>query len=455
MAVYVECTDTYLNSRRNTGIQRVVRNIVNNLGECEGNVHPVVFDHQSQQWSMVPGIPAPYEPTVAERATSNKTVLSEKKQAFLEYRQQVFLATKMLWNALRYFIAALLPFAPWHKFFNNSKHAFGLNYLVVGLARIALFPLRKVKRIASGKTSAVGFEILPGDTLVMLDSSWSNSIWDEVAKLKRKGVNVITVVYDLIPISHGQFCDEGLVRIFKHWFSCAAQLSDSFVCISDFVRGCVQNELNKLGRHNIPVEYFYLGSDLDGIAHDSSISEHVAAVCSDQKKFVLAVGTIEPRKRYDVIFNAFEQYVNAYGCDINLVLVGKIGWKVDGLISKIKSHKLFEKGLFLFNDANDAELDMLYDKCSSLVFASDIEGFGLPLVEARQKGIPVLASDIPVFRELADDGVVFFTAGDARSLKEQLRRLKQGEIVSEVKKMKWLSWKESAQTFISKVHALS
>lgn len=444
MAVYVECTDTFINSRRNTGIQRVVRNIVNNLGENAQDVKPVIFDHVNGIWSIVPGIPTPYERSIAEEHES-------KKSGIAQYKEDVLIATKLLWNALRYFIAALIPYEPWRGFFKNSKHHFGLNYLLVSLAGMVRRPFMKQKE----KGTSAGLKILPGDTLVMLDSSWSNSIWDEVAQLKKQGVRIITVVYDLIPMSHRQFCDDGLVKVFTHWFTCAVKLSDAFVCISDFVRGCVLKELAAIGRENVPVKYFYLGSDLDGIENNAKISEEIASICTAGKKFVLAVGTIEPRKRYDVIVEAFEKYVAAYGPDISLVLVGKIGWKVEALINRIQSNNQFETALFMFNHANDAELNMLYENCSGLIFASDIEGFGLPLVEARQKGIPVIASDIPVFREIADDCVVFFDAGEAESLKYQIRRLTNGEIASQASKMEWLSWKKSAQIFMEKIHELS
>lgn len=436
MAIYVECSDTHKHRERNTGIQRVVRNVVNNLNVCETEVFPVIFDGSA--WRVIDGIVSPH---VEERTPA------------VAYRTELLLASKLLWNALRFFLAVLIPFRPWSKFFRNSRHEFGLNFLIFK----TMSPLRQLLRRArpQPQASVPSLQIQAGDTLVMLDSSWSDSVWDEVEPLKRQGVKIITVIYDLIPISHGQFCDDGLVKAFRHWFSRAAALSDAFVCISDFVRDCVRAELKKSGRDNVPIEYFYLGSDLDGIAVDATIRPHVAAVCDGNKKFILAVGTIEPRKRYDLIVQAYESYVRSFGPELNLVLVGKIGWKVEQLIDKIRSNPLHDKGLYLFDSLNDAELNSLYEKCAGLVFASDIEGFGLPLVEARQKGVPVIASDIPVFREIADEGVVFFQAGDADSLKNTVKRFFDGKLVSDVKKMTWLSWKESTQQLIDKVREVA
>lgn len=433
MAIYVECSDTYKNSRRNTGIQRVVRNVVNNLGLCESKVFPVIFD--GNNWKIVDGIASPHDKTARN-----------------VYRTEVYTAGKLLWNAFRFFIAVIIPYKPWTNFFRNSRYEFGLNYLIFNF----ISPFRKFfrKKQAQG-TPSTQFSIEASDTLVMLDSSWSDSVWDEVEPLKNKGVKIITVIYDLIPLSHPEFCDDGLVRAFRNWFFRAAILSDSFICISDFVSGCVREELKKVGRHDVPIKHFYLGSDLDGVNMEANIREDVLTVCNGKNKFILAVGTIEPRKRYDLIVEAFEHYVAAYGCEINLVLVGKIGWKVEKLVDKIRNNPQFKQGLYLFDSLNDAELNRLYENCAGLVFASDIEGFGLPLVEARQKGVPVIASDIPVFREIADEGVIFFTAGDVDSLRVTMKKFVDGKIVSDVKKMEWLSWKESTQQLIAKVHELA
>src|SRR5690606_41287928 len=88
----------------------------------------------------------------------------------------------------------------------------------------------------------------------------------------------------------------------------------------------------------------------------------------------------------------------AEGQDAVLCFVGKIGWKTKQLNEHLRQHPQQSKQLFMWNDLSDRELEYCYMNARSLVFPSYLEGFGLPLVEAMQRGLPAMASDIPVFR---------------------------------------------------------
>ena len=83
------------------------------------------------------------------------------------------------------------------------------------------------------------------------------------------------------------------------------------------------------------------------------------------------------------------------------------------MIERIKHHPELGKRLGWHESVNDAELSRLYASCDALIAASFAEGFGLPIVEAGHFGKPVLASDIPVFREVGVGAAEahFFQAG--------------------------------------------
>jgi alpha-1,2-rhamnosyltransferase len=101
-------------------------------------------------------------------------------------------------------------------------------------------------------------------------------------------------------------------------------------------------------------------------------------------------------------------------------------------------------------------LDFAYRHAAALLFPSRCEGFGLPLVEAMRYGLPVLASDIPVFREIGSDYPRFFDADAHGALEHALRQLELGlEPTAGIRRMPraWLSWQESAQLLLQKVTA--
>jgi alpha-1,2-rhamnosyltransferase len=111
--------------------------------------------------------------------------------------------------------------------------------------------------------------------------------------------------------------------------------------------------------------------------------------------------------------------------------------------------------LFWFEDGSDAELDFAYRHAVALIFASHCEGFGLPLVEAMHYGLPVLAADIAVFREIGGDYPDFFQAGDERAIYDSVRGFASRRSESDATHTpeSWLSWADSARMLLAKVTA--
>src|SRR5690606_5090572 len=138
------------------------------------------------------------------------------------------------------------------------------------------------------------------------------------------------------------------------------------------------------------------------------ISDEVRAVLDkDSTRTFLMVGTIESRKGYDQVLDAFDQLWGE-GSVERLVIVGRQGWLVDDLVQRILQHPENGHRLFWLSDVSDEALVKLYERTDALIMASEAEGFGLPLIEAAKHGIPLIARDLPVFREVAGEGALYF-----------------------------------------------
>ncbi len=119
--------------------------------------------------------------------------------------------------------------------------------------------------------------------------------------------------------------------------------------------------------------------------------------------FLLAVGTIEPRKNFRVLVDA---YLRARAEDENLpplVILGRRGWGPGDLHDELSSGRLVGRGVRFLENQPDAVLSWCYENASLVLCPSLHEGFGLPVIEALQRGRPVLLSDIAIFREIAPD----------------------------------------------------
>jgi alpha-1,3-rhamnosyl/mannosyltransferase len=144
--------------------------------------------------------------------------------------------------------------------------------------------------------------------------------------------------------------------------------------------------------------------------------------------YALSVGTLEPRKNLETLLAAWRGLrrrraaPGAAGEVPPLVLCGQYGWKSEGLRRRVEEAEA-EGWLRHLGYVDEAALAALYRGARLFVFPSRYEGFGLPVLEAFAAGVPVVASDLPVLRELAGDAVLYAPPLDAEGWIGQVERL--------------------------------
>lgn len=287
----------------------------------------------------------------------------------------------------------------------------------------------------------------PGDRILMLDSSWTYQQGQAPFFLaaRLRGAKVISCLYDLVPLRVPAFCDPGMPPAFAQWMMSALTYSTGFVCISR----AVADEFHALLRaieypHPMKIGYWRLGADFADDDLQTPIKDIRVAGAAP---VFLMVGTVEPRKGHRIALDAFEQ-LWAEGSNARLVIAGKAGWGVEPLLRRIRESPELGGMLVWHEHVDDATLVRLYGEADALVAASHAEGFGLPIVEAAHFGKPVIASDIPVFREVGGDaGADFFDVGSPTSLHQALKRFlerrKSGELPPRRDDAAWPSWSQS------------
>jgi glycosyltransferase involved in cell wall biosynthesis len=301
-------------------------------------------------------------------------------------------------------------------------------------------------------------EFSSGDIFIGLDLLYpflAEKHYSFYRKMKNHGVLVKYLVYDLLPILLPSYVVQGAPEAHERWLKIVSQ-SDGAICISQSVALELKEWLDK---ERIPtsssfeIDWFHLGADeevpITPLLEDLRTEVEAIKFFSESPSF-LSVGTIEPRKGHAQILSAFE-LLWAQGYDINLVLVGKQGWKVDQLIEKIRNHPELGSHLFWFSGVSDPFLSEIYKHCACLIAASEGEGFGLPLIEAAHKGIPIIARSIPVFREVAGDHAYYFeglTPNDlALAIQHWLKLIAKNNAPSS-KEIPWITWVESARQLL-------
>lgn len=437
MRLLIECTYVYDHPNFNSGIQRVVRNIVSKLDKTKDIVDAIpVILRNNKIYEVKRLVPDNFIVYIINRVYAKFFRIRERYLLYypIILKRRPFCSSR---NMTRFFFIfykcgdMVLQFSVWC-----------ISCLFIG---------DKIHR------RIIEFVPKQEDVLVLLDSSWHSNCFPQVEKLKARGTRVVSVIYDLIPLTHPHFCDEGLVLVFEHWFDWITTIADGFIAISKSSRDQVQAFIGKRHLKKKPsyqwYDYFYLGSELDLAKNNDFIQENVKRLFESTVPVYLMVGTVEPRKNHSYLVDAFE-LLWMRGVDVKLCFVGKIGWKCQSIIDRVKNHPEYNQRLFMFNNLSDAELEHCYQSSRGLVFPAYVEGFGLPLVEAMQRGLPVMASDIPVFREVGKEFIAYFNLSDPESLAALITQFEEsGKFPAgkDIKEWAWLTWEDSARQFLEKI----
>lgn len=311
-------------------------------------------------------------------------------------------------------------------------------------------------------------EVCKGDMLLTVD--WSgqllvNSLASGLhQEWQARGVKIYSVVHDLLPLSQPEVFPPGADQPYKQWLEAVAQF-DGAVCVSQTVAAelAVWLKNNNLNRTSYQITWSHHGADIVNSVPVSSrnISAeelHVLEQIVSRPSFLM-VGTIEPRKAYQQAIEAFS-LLWAQGVDINLIIVGREGWKdvphslrrnIPQTIQTLRTHPERGKHLFWLEDADDDCLQKIYEVSTCLVMASFGEGFGLPLIEAAHYSLPVIARDLPVFREIAGDNIFYFQGNSPANLAESVQswlQLYDKKIYPRSEQIAWLTWKDAARNIL-------
>lgn len=284
---------------------------------------------------------------------------------------------------------------------------------------------------------AVPAEDRPADAVrgdIYLSLEWSPPVLDQARDafrwMRLKGVEIHFIVFDLLPLELPRYFPGEIEGLARHWFESVIRFADGLHCISNAVAQQVKKRLALMPAATPPpvIEHFPLGADFGGSVASQGLRDKDRALLGFLEASIdpvlLMVGTLEPRKGHQLMFEAFDR-LRARGVRVQLVIAGKLGWKMDDFAHKLRQHPDYGHSLHWVEGASDEMIERLYQKATALVAASEGEGFGLPLVEAAFYGVPVIARDIPVFREVGGEYARYFDAVTPGELSHWLEELLQ------------------------------
>ena len=255
-------------------------------------------------------------------------------------------------------------------------------------------------------------EIGEGDLFLDMDAVWSLGLKRAYLypKLNSNGVHILNFIHDMIPIVRPYATHHDIVRNFVTFVDALYSYSDMVFFNSRSSQRDFETIQAKIGSERyIPTLVTKLGSSLfslskgdRGQALKNQATEWVDFQCLTPIKYILFVGTIEPRKNHALMLEVFEELHQSYD-DLYLVFIGIAGWSNDAFIEKLSSHPLLGERLHWYEYVDDYSLMHFYEHAYMVVYLSSYEGFGLPIAESLGYGNITITSKNSSIYEVGKD----------------------------------------------------
>jgi glycosyltransferase involved in cell wall biosynthesis len=221
------------------------------------------------------------------------------------------------------------------------------------------------------------------------------------------------VVHDMVAFAQPDWAQPRAGRIERATLGPATRRAAAFICVSEATRA------------DLVERYPVTASRAIVIPHAASEAFSPAAASPEtlrrlelERPFVLAVGTLEPRKNLERLIDAWMALPEPARADHELVLVGPRGWQEEAILARAATG-----GVRIPGFVSDADLAALYASCTVFAYPSLYEGFGLPVLEAMRCGAPTLTSNVSSLPEVAADAAVLVDPYDTEAIREALAEL--------------------------------
>ena len=260
---------------------------------------------------------------------------------------------------------------------------------------------------------------------------------------------IILTIHDLAFIRFPQFNFDWFIKKYTKEVKRNARLAKKIVAASKSTKDDII-KFFKIDPAKVKVVYLASDSRFKKLANQEKDKEVLKKYGID-KKYILSVGTIEPRKNYSTLIKAFN-YIkhnnNNFNC--KLVIVGRTGWKSEATYRE-RELSLYKDDILFIGRVSDKDLVQIYNQAEIFVYPSLFEGFGLPPVEAMGCGLPVIASDSSSLKEVVGNAGILIPPDDFKEISKQISYILKNEKITKeleeksLKQAKKFSWEKTAR----------
>ncbi len=202
-------------------------------------------------------------------------------------------------------------------------------------------------------------------------------------------------LHDLIPISHPEYCRPGEATKHHARLSTMLEVGQGLIVNS---QATLRDLHDYASERDISLPPCVVASLAPGRLPQPELSRPLTT------PYFVSLGTIEPRKNHLLLLHVWREIVAQLGnASPKLFIIGQRGWECEQVVDLLERCEALKDHVIELPRCSDQELANWLAHAQALLFPSFVEGFGMPLVEALASHVPVIASDLPVFREIAGD----------------------------------------------------
>ncbi|MDX1765316.1 MAG: glycosyltransferase family 1 protein [Candidatus Saccharimonadales bacterium] len=334
------------------------------------------------------------------------------------------------------------------------------SYTAIGMAGDQLAP-----RLISDKYSGLDYKYLPIPRKVY-NYLYKHSVQINVDRFLRKPIDLtiypnfvtkpkiatgkkILVIHDLAYLRTPDVIEQKNLKYMRRWVPRSIKRADLVVAVSQTTKEELINLLDIKPKKIRVVENAV--DDRFFAKPNKTELRRVAEKFHLDEKFLLHVGTIEPRKNQLNLLIAYEQLPKAVRDEFPLVMVGGQGWNYDAILSKIQQLKNDKINVRVLGKVDDADLPGIYHSASAFALPSSYEGFGLPLIEAMAAGLPTITSELAPMTEIAGQAALLVDPDSVDSISVGLVKILTNEKVrsdlnkAAPKQARQFNWNNSAK----------
>ncbi len=224
---------------------------------------------------------------------------------------------------------------------------------------------------------------------------------------------LVIMIHDLIPLTHPQFCRVDENHRHAARLRQGLALACGVICNSAATAAALHRWANAEGLTVPPTTVGWLAP---------ALGRRVSRPAPLATPYFVVLGTLEPRKNHALLINVWHALRATPGLQRpRLVVIGQPGWDFDETLTQLRAGESRGDFVLAIAGCDDATTTVWLQHAKALLFPSFAEGYGLPLIEALTLGVPVLASDLPAFREIAGDHAHYLDPTDINAWTRAVR----------------------------------